>query len=268
MQQARTVPSGVVEHNSCLAAAIGAYREWTASGPIADHVACLWTHALPCSAIPALQVIPDGCVDIIWAEGSLRVAGPDTGPITECFAPGTKIVGLRFRPGAAPPWLGVPALEIVNRRVPLQEFWGTDARRLADRLSETVEPVDAAAVMLSALCARQPRAGLTDRAAPTILAAIRRDDGASARIPALANDLGLSERTLRRRCENAFGYGPKTLERILRFQRFLKLLRRPAAPGLAQLAMESGFADQAHLTREVRSLGGATPAAFMRQLAA
>src|SRR5262249_9078316 len=143
-------------------------------------------------------------------------------------------------------------------RLPLQEFWGADAHRLADRLSETAGPVDAAALMHSALQARQPRAGLTDQAAPAILAAIRRDDGAPARIPALADSLGLSERTLRRRCENAFGYGPKTLERILRFQQFLRLLRRPTAPGLAQLAAESGFADQSHLTREARSLGGLT----------
>ena len=66
-------------------------------------------------------------------------------------------------------------------------------------------------------------------------------------IPWLAGELALSERTLRRRFDAAFGYGPKTLDRILRFQRFLKLLRGAPNGSTAGLAMEAGYADQAHL---------------------
>jgi AraC-like DNA-binding protein len=178
------------------------------------------------------------------------------------------LVGLRFRPGAAPPWLGVPASDIVNGRLALQQFWGADARRLADRLGDARTPSAAAAMMLSALRARRQRTSLVDPAAPAILAALHRADEAPPRLPALAESLDLSERTLRRRCESAFGYGPKTLERILRFQRFLRLLRRSLDPHLAELAATSGYADQAHLTREVRSLGGLTPRRLQSELAA
>ena len=68
----------------------------------------------------------------------------------------------------------------------------------------------------------------------------------------------MSERQLRRRCEVAIGYGPKTLDRVLRFQRF-RCLRDRRAASLAQLAFESGYADQAHLTREYLRLAGTTP---------
>jgi AraC-like DNA-binding protein len=68
----------------------------------------------------------------------------------------------------------------------------------------------------------------------------------------------MSERHLRRRCEVAVGYGPKTLDRVLRFQRFRRL-REHRVASLAQLAFESGYADQAHLTREYRRLAGTTP---------
>jgi AraC-like DNA-binding protein len=80
-----------------------------------------------------------------------------------------------------------------------------------------------------------------------------------ARVSAL--DLGVSERQLRRRFEDAVGYGPKTLARVLRFQRFLAL----AAGGgdLARLALSAGYADQAHLTRECRRLAGRTPVALL-----
>jgi len=268
MLQSEDDRNGLIDSGSCLAAAIGAYREWPAGGALARRVACLWTHALPNSAIPSLQVVPDGCIDIIWTGNSLHVAGPDTEPIRESFPPGAVIVGVRFRPGAAPPWLGVPASEIVNGRLPLEHFWGADARRLADRLSDAPKPADAAAIMLSALGTRRPRASLIDRAAPAILAAIRRDDDAPMRILALADSLDVSERTLRRRCESAFGYGPKTLARILRFQQFLGLLRGSPEPRLAELAATSGYADQAHLTREVRRLGGLTPKRFKAEIAA
>jgi transcriptional regulator GlxA family with amidase domain len=150
----------------------------------------------------------------------------------------------------------------VNDRVPLHDLWGDDARRLADRLPDSRTPLAVADTVLAALLARGPLASLQDDAAPAVLAALGRSADAPVPVPALARHLGLSERTLRRRCEAAFGYGPKTLGRILRFQRILHLLRRSADPRLAEMAVETGFADQAHMTREVRRLGGLTPGAF------
>ncbi len=129
-----------IARDSCLASVAGTYREWQPAGPLAGHLACTWMNALPESVTRLMQIIPDGCVDIIWTGESLGVAGPDTQPIFESFPAGTVIVGVRFRPGAAPPWLGVPASEIVNGRLPLQEFWGADARRLADRLQDVSDP--------------------------------------------------------------------------------------------------------------------------------
>ncbi len=74
----------------------------------------------------------------------------------------------------------------------------------------------------------------------------------------LMDELGLSERTLRRRFDAAFGYGPKTLDRILRFQRYLGLARNRES--MARLAAAAGYADQAHLVRECRRLTLHTPA--------
>jgi AraC-like DNA-binding protein len=91
-------------------------------------------------------------------------------------------------------------------------------------------------------------------------------DSAGRALSVVLDSLGVSPRTLRRRCGDAFGYGPKTLERILRFQRFLRLLRRSDALQLVALALEAGYADQAHLTREVRRLSGFSPAALVAQL--
>ena len=67
------------------------------------------------------------------------------------------------------------------------------------------------------------------------------------------------------RAHAAIGYGPKTLQRILRFQRFVRLLDAAAEPpDLAGLAAVTGYADQPHLTRECTALSGLTPAALAR----
>jgi transcriptional regulator GlxA family with amidase domain len=77
--------------------------------------------------------------------------------------------------------------------------------------------------------------------------------------------VGLSERQFRRRSHAAIGYGPKTLQRILRFQRFVRLLdASPQPQDLAALAALTGYADQPHLTRECATLSGLTPKALAR----
>lgn len=73
----------------------------------------------------------------------------------------------------------------------------------------------------------------------------------------MAADLGLSERQLRRTCLDAFGYGPKVLQRILRFQQAKRLIE--SGVPLADVAYQAGYSDQAHLTREVTSLAATTP---------
>ena len=92
------------------------------------------------------------------------------------------------------------------------------------------------------------------------------DFAARAQAGEVAAQVGLSDRQLRRRCEAAVGYGPKMLQRVLRFRRFVSLA--DAAGGtadLAQAAVDSGYADQPHLTRETARLAGLSPAALVRE---
>jgi AraC-like DNA-binding protein len=85
------------------------------------------------------------------------------------------------------------------------------------------------------------------------------------RISQLSPWLGCSSRQLRRRFASAVGYGPKTFQSVLRFQRLLSLATRAAAaPSLAQFSMDAGYADQAHMTREVQRFSGSPPTVLLR----
>jgi len=226
------------------------YAECPPAAALADRVVCTWTSSVAADAPPRESVVlPDACMDLIWDGRALFVAGPDSGPVAVVQEPGSSLVAIRFRPGAAPGFLGVPASEFRDGNVALAELWRTRAEALEERL-HAASPADARAALEEAVAR-------TDPVDPAV-AAVVRVLATSPRNP-VAEAVGLSERQLRRRCTAALGYGPKTLERIVRFRRFLRLAEARPADGLAYLAALAGYADQAHLTRECVRLAGVTP---------
>jgi AraC-like DNA-binding protein len=163
--------------------------------------------------------------------------------------------------------LGVPASEIVGARVPLESFWKDKARELIGAIGDAQEPHVVAKRLETALAGIARDFNPPDESCKTILRCMAKlRDARRPVMQELLSALGLSERTLRRHCEHAFGYGPKTLDRVLRMQRFLELARTRPALGLATLAGFAGYADQAHLSREARRLTGLTPTAILKQL--
>lgn len=246
------------------------YREQAPVAALDRHVACVWTQRIGAGDRPMVhRIVPDGCIDIVWLDRFLHVAGPDTGPVLAPIPPGSLVVGIRFRPGLAPTMLGLPATELLDGRVGLEHLWGGVSGRLAEQLDAAADPRAAMTVLERELVRRLPDAAPVDRLAEGVVAEL----GAGPRSPVvsgLAATLGSSERQLHRRCLDAFGYGPKMLDRVLRFQRFLSMAQTAAAreageavprgeAGLARLAADAGYADQAHLTRECRALSGLPP---------
>jgi hypothetical protein len=139
-----------------LAQAAGSYRERPVEGVLQVHFACVWVHQLPRPDVQPVVVVPDGCIDLEWIDGALRIAGPDRAPKIERLAAGATVVGFRFRPAAAAAWLGLPASETVDRRIPLEAFWGADARRVAAQASEARDIGARVRAIESALTRRAP----------------------------------------------------------------------------------------------------------------
>ncbi|MEV0806854.1 helix-turn-helix transcriptional regulator [Micromonospora sp. NPDC050200] len=202
------------------------------------------------------RVLPDGCLDLLFSSRSgLLVAGPDRSAYLTASAPGERWLGLRLPPGTGPAVFGVPADELRDRRVPLDAFWGRAATEVAERLGD--RPTGAA--LEAVVAARLAAAGGPDPLGGRVAALL----AAGATVTATAAEVGLGPRALHRRSQALFGYGPKTLARILRMRRALALAR--TGVGLAEVAARSGYADQAHLTRDVRELAGVPPAALLRR---
>ena len=201
------------------------------------------------------RVLPDGCTDLIWVGGRLVVAGPDTrATVSEPSAAPT--VGLRFAPGTGPAVFGVAAHQLRDARVPLRVLWPEpEVRELEERLASGA----GAAPLLEAAAERHAEAhGGADPASPWMAGELAR--GAS--VAEIARRLGITERHLYRRSLEAFGYGAKTLQRILRLNRALTLIRSGSAPAIA--ALDAGYADQTHLAHDVRALTGVSLRGLIR----
>ncbi|MFI1798836.1 helix-turn-helix domain-containing protein [Streptomyces sp. NPDC020379] len=209
--------------------------------------AVVWVQGAPGCAGPgeATSVLPDGCIDLLWTAGRLLVSGPDT----SAYRPGRgHWAGVRFSPGIAPALLGIPAHELRDQRVDLACLWpGARARRLTER-------VDAAADPAAALEELALRLAADAEPVDPLLRAVVASLEAGRSVTATADSVGLGARQLHRRSLTAFGYGPKTLARVLRLQRALGLARRGVP--FAETAALAGFADQAHLARDVREMAG------------
>jgi AraC-like DNA-binding protein len=246
------------------------YVERPPIAALADVVSTVWVQQIPAGA-PAYahRNLPHGGTEVVCAIGAPpHVVGPLTGAQVELIAPGTTVVGMRLRPGAAGTLLGVPPSELVDLTVPADAIWGRAGIALGDRVGAAGSPATALAALQDGLLDRRRSDARPD---PLVTETVRRlMPGRAGAVAALPRLLAVSERNLRRRCHAALGLGPKALHRTLRFQGFLARAQLAIAAGrspdgLAELAVLSGYADQAHLTRECVRLTGTTPRAFVAE---
>jgi AraC-like DNA-binding protein len=233
------------------------YREFSPPAQLGHALHCIWISVAPPDGGERVPVLPDACSDLIWQSGAgVLVAGPDTRPFPFQLQPGTVLVGARFRPGAGGAALGVPLSELLNVRVDAAELPAVPSARLPASLAPEEAIRRVARVAAWMVTERPPD--------PLVLEAARRLGVPGARADLVAGSLGISERQLRRRCQAAAGYGPRTLARVLRFRRFLSRVDAGEAADLAGVAADAGYADQAHLSRESTRLAGLPPAALAR----
>lgn len=243
------------------------FMAWYDPRPVApdlsDRLVCSWTAEIRGTH----RLVPDGCVDLMWLErpggdgrpgtGQVVLCGPETRAWTFTLPPGTRSAGIRFRPGLAADLFRTSLAELRNRRADLADLLGArTARALTARLDDAADGDARVAALEDA--ARELR-----RTVPDLDPWAGRVGGALARhnwrISELADRTAMTQRQLERRSNRFFGYGPSTLRSILRLQRFMRLARRRPAAQLAELAAEAGYADQAHLSRECRTVAGQTP---------
>jgi len=186
-------------------------------------------------------ILPDTSFDIAWVDGRIDAIGPMSCARASSYTDGTQVVLLSIAPSIASDWLGVPLAELSDRIVPLSEIHPENAKRLAMLFEDG---------SVSRLV--RPRLPDHSRLAKAVSALT-----AGATVAQVAENVNLCSRQFTRSFQRTMGLHPKRFQRILRLRRAI-VLAKSGLP-LAAAAIDAGYADQAHFTREVRALTGAAP---------
>ena len=253
------------------------YQEHTPHPALSRHVECYWTAIcrLTQEQTQHSTVLPDGCMDILFSLSGnpSRPGGAGhepyvVGAMTRALDVESRgvvdLMGVRFRPGGAMPYLSAPASELTDQIAGLDDLWGPAAAEAYERLREASDLASRIAVLDDVLLGRLR----SNRSVPDerVLAASALVSAASGSITVqgLAEATGLGRRQLERRFLAIVGTSPKVAARIARFRGSVSRLHRDPDIDLSGLALDSGYADQAHFTREFKALAGVTPGVYRR----
>lgn len=255
----------------------GGYREHAPPVTLRPFVECFWTREpepqVETGTPVAHRILPDGCIDIVFefapnggAPESIRAVGTMTRPLVVNAVTDDSFVGVRFRPARATAFLRLPASELTDLRVALDDLW-SDAAAVRARFATAAVPTARVAALEEVLLARFAHGATVDHR--DVDEAVRRiiQSGGSLGITKLAPSLGVTRQHLARRFADLVGVSPKTFARIVRVRRVIAAARATPSgdgPNWSSLALDAGYYDQAHLIDEFRELTGLAPTAWWK----
>jgi AraC-like DNA-binding protein len=249
------------------------YEERRLAPPLDRWVECVW-QARADAAGPAQTIVPDGCPELIFQLGDpfwqrtdgvdrlqprALLVGPTSGPLQLQAAGRVHTIGVRFRPGGMARFVRAPLAAFADRALQLDDVFGNAGRDLVQTVAEARRPeATIAAFLQRRLREQQPRDPLPAATRQLI------DSRGSLTVDALADACGLGPRQLERRFLDGVGLSPKRFGRIVRLQ---EVLRRAGTRPWVDVAIDCGYADQSHLTRDFRALTGNSPDHWLRHSA-
>jgi AraC-like DNA-binding protein len=248
------------------------YRERSPSAILQPFVECIWTLNGAAREVVAQpeRILPDGCMELIFHRGKpfrrrgelqphCFVVGQMIGPAFLQVSTRIEVVGIRFRPGGAYPFLMFPMHELTHRFISVTEVWGRLGRELEERVlgapstRQAVRMVvhDLERLLISADVGKNRAQGL---------ASVQIQHHGTLSVRELAYEGGISERQLEREFNDVVGLPPKVFSRILRFQRVFEAFEENAK--WVDVALECGYYDQPHLIADFRQFAATTPTTF------
>ncbi|UFS98361.1 helix-turn-helix domain-containing protein [Nocardia huaxiensis] len=207
-------------------------------------------------------VLPFGSGTLVVADAAGR---QQRGSLVAALGPcairmrgnGIECVEVRMSPVVAHTVLGFPLAALGRGIVSVDELWGREGTRTAQRLGETGSWAERFALVDTLLARRRAAGPVAD---PEVEWTWQRlvDSHGLVKVDELAGEVGWSRKRLWSRFRQQIGVPPKHAAKLVRFDR---AVRRLALCGnVSRVAVESGYFDQAHFHREVLALTGMTPA--------
>jgi AraC-like DNA-binding protein len=210
----------------------------------------------------AVELIPHPCVNLSFPPGvGGQVHGVHTHTSVHPVAGVGRVFGVKFRPGGFAAFSGADAATLTGRDVPLADVFGPAADALAGTVLAAARDEDRIGLVDAFLCDRLPS---DDGGYDVILGAISTmlDDRTVTRVDHAASRCGVSVRTLQRLFRRYIGVSPKWVIRRYRMHDGAELLASDTVTDPATMAVQLGWFDQAHFTRDFTALIGMSPVEY------
>ena len=221
------------------------------------------------------RILPDGCTELIIHYGKPFKIVNENGPVLQETAfvfgqlqrfidllPANHIgvMGVRFHPWGLNQFIKIPSAELKGEAVSLKNLFGDSQQKLVDEIFVANNSTQRAGIMDEFLIARY-RHKINNEKLSGLIDQIHQHRG-SLSVDELTRLSGNSERQLERSFHAGIGLSPKAYSRIIRFQNSLRLASH--ARNLTDLALNAGYYDQAHFTREFTDIAGHTPRNYFK----
>jgi AraC-like DNA-binding protein len=243
----------------------GLSRYWP-SAELAPFVEHYWIVRWNLSKPRVAETVPHPSIHMtLESRGTSEIVGVMRTKFSRLLEGRGRVVGTKFHPGAFRRFVKQPVSAFTDRRFPVREVFGAGARDLGEQVLGCADDREGIAIIESFLRGLNPSPDdgmtLAGRVAQRIA-----DDRGITRVDQLAREFSTGVRQLQRLFKEYVGVSPKW---VIQRYRLLDAAERVAAGTIvnwADLALELGYADQAHFIRDFKRLVGRSPAEYARRL--
>lgn len=252
--------------------------------PLNNFVELFWFYdGYPARSHKKERLMPDGSVELVinLKENEARIydrenlarcerlpgailAGPHSRFFVIDTAEQDSVIGIHFKPGGAFPFFKLPADELHNLHVSLEDLWGVEARLLRERLLEAPTPEKKFQVIEDCLVAQVFKPLERHRAVDCALGLFRNIHTAPA-MADVSDQIGISSRRFIQLFSSEVGLTPKLFCRVRRFQQVLQMIHRGDDCDWADVAAGCGYFDQAHFIHDFKEFSGINPTTYLAQ---
>lgn len=254
------------------------YFEWLPSSRLAPYIKKYWflEGHVPAEAVQPERIFPDGCMELIihYGDAFQKITGKGTEQQANGFVYGqleeyiellpgvsTGVMGIKFFPAGLSYFTRVPVHEMKQQAILLPDIFSLDGVHLAEAIALAGKPAEkvkqAEQFLLQQLVAGKKKEPLT-----SILVNDIYQQKGNLTVSNLTGQYAVTERQLERLFARDIGLSPKLFCRIVRFQHVFQLA--PRSTSFTGLALDAGYFDQAHFTREFKIFTGLSPTQYFK----
>jgi AraC-like DNA-binding protein len=252
--------------NFKASASMPGYWRYHPSADLAPYIEHYWTIEWDLAEPALRETLPYPSAHIILEPDVCALSGVSTRKFSRVLEGRSRVLGAKFQMGGLRPFVAQPVSAYTDCVLPLHEVLGDAARNLHERVLAHSDHHTAIAVLEAFLRERQPRHDEALTRVRSVAARVAADRDIR-QAEQLAEEFGMGLRTLQRLFGDYIGVSPKWMIRRFRLQEAAERMAAAASVDWAQTALDLGYSDQAHFSRDFKRIIGKAPAEYFNAMA-